>query len=88
MKSKACILNLPSEILVKIFEHLNHEDLINSILVCRRWRDVGEDPFLWKEFKLIANVDNIKELNSIITMKRLANIKEVMFENCVLKIVT
>ena len=33
----------------------------------------------------LANVDNIKELYSIITMKRLSNIREVMFENCVLK---
>ena len=85
MKSRTSIGNLPSEILVKIFENLIHEDLANVVLVCRRWLEIGEDPILWKEFRLLVNDCNVENLNKIIGIRRLVNIREVMFENCVLK---
>ena len=38
---------LPNEILEKVFRMLPRRDLKRAVLVCRRWRDVGESPILW-----------------------------------------
>ena len=37
----------PNEILEKVFRMLPRRDLMRAVLVCRRWRDVGESPILW-----------------------------------------
>ena len=38
---------LPPEMLERVFRLLPNRDLKNAVLVCRRWRDVGEAPSLW-----------------------------------------
>ena len=38
---------LPAEMLEKIFCLLPPRDLKTAVLVCRRWREVGEEPGLW-----------------------------------------
>ena len=38
---------LPPEMLERVFHMLPHRDLERAVLVCRRWRDVGEAPSLW-----------------------------------------
>ena len=38
---------LPAEILEKVFRMLPRWDLKRAVMVCRRWRDVGESPILW-----------------------------------------
>merc|ERR1719309_865703 len=43
---------LPREIMIEIFQYLNFDDLKNVLLVCQLWRDLGEDPFLWRKFCL------------------------------------
>ena len=45
---------LPREILSKVFGFLSNHDLANALLVCRFWRDVGEDPFLWTKFRIFV----------------------------------
>ena len=34
--------NLPTEMLLYIFEMLSYRDLKIAMLVCRRWREIGE----------------------------------------------
>jgi hypothetical protein len=38
---------LPAELLGKILEWLPAEDLVEAVLVSRRWREMGEAPGLW-----------------------------------------
>merc|ERR1711936_710747 len=85
MISGTSILTIPSEILLKIFENLQHDDLGNVMLVCKRWSEVGEDPVLWKNFKLVVNDENIDKFIEILETKRLKNVRKVIFENCLLK---
>ena len=43
---------LPREIMVNIFQYLNYTELKQVVLVCQHWRELGEDPFLWRKFCL------------------------------------
>ena len=38
---------LPPEILLKIFHYLTNLDMQVVVLVCRKWRELGETPSLW-----------------------------------------
>lgn len=42
--------DLPEEILLDIFSHLNARDLSVSGAVCRSWYGVSREPTLWKDF--------------------------------------
>ena len=48
---------LPSEILLQIISQLDPADLKSAVLVCRRWRDVGEEPKLWSWAVLMLSSD-------------------------------
>ena len=39
---------LPAEILGRVLGLLSHGDLRSAVLVCRWWREVGEQPLLWR----------------------------------------
>jgi len=45
--SEVHISDLPEEIMITIFHYLPPQDLKSVVLVCKEWRDVGEDPTLW-----------------------------------------
>ena len=47
--------SLPREILLLIFRYLNAKELKTVILVCKTWRDIGEDPVIWKNHKLVVS---------------------------------
>ena len=42
--------SLPIEILLMIFKKLHFSDLNSAILVSKKWKNIIEDPFLWKKF--------------------------------------
>jgi len=42
------INNLPNEILFGIFKLLSPQDLKTAVLTCKLWKDLGEDPSLWR----------------------------------------
>lgn len=65
------INSLPHEILFTIFKFLPFQDLCKSLLICRHWRNVGEDPVLWKKFKLVVGKPKMEQLRSIFSSKRL-----------------
>lgn len=43
-------LNLPSEVWLKIFNELTADELVNIRQVCRFWKQIADDQFLWKKF--------------------------------------
>jgi len=66
------INSLPQEILFTFFKHLSYSDLRCVLLVCRYWRDVGQDPVLWKKLKLVVEKPKMPLLGKILSMRRLA----------------
>lgn len=66
------INSLPQEILFNIFRFVSFDDLRKIVLVCTHWREVGEDPVLWKKFKLVVDKPKMPNLGSILSMKRLS----------------
>ena len=49
------VQDLPVEIIFRILKLLTPKDLKMAVLVCKRWREVGEDPSLWKWCKITLN---------------------------------
>ena len=64
---------LPAEMLERIFWLLSLGDLAAVVLVCRRWRQVGEAPRLWARILLTVTSGNMKLLGS----RRLQAVKKV-----------
>ena len=61
------LVNFPEEIKFKILKYLSFSDLKSVIAVCRAWRLMGENPYLWRDFELIVwtEVANIYYLLTI-----------------------
>ena len=74
---------LPTEILRKIFHKLNFTDLKSAVLVCTRWRSVGEDPSFWSWcwIKVTNGIDMQK-----LSKRRFQNIRHIHLSLCGLKI--
>eukprot|EP00090_Calanus_glacialis_P034207 TRINITY_DN57272_c0_g1_i1.p1 TRINITY_DN57272_c0_g1~~TRINITY_DN57272_c0_g1_i1.p1 ORF type:complete len:292 (-),score=62.66 TRINITY_DN57272_c0_g1_i1:92-967(-) len=64
------INSLPQEVLFSVFKFLSFADLRRVLLVCQHWREVGEDPVLWKKLKLV--VEKPVMLGSVLSIPRLA----------------
>ena len=64
---------LPTEILNMIFSRLSNKDLSMVGMVCRRLKEVGEDPTLWTWGK----VEVSREDHEMLGMRRLAHVQEV-----------
>ena len=69
--------SLPREILLLIFRYLNAKELKTAILVCRTWRDVGEDPVIWKHYKLVVSNVEVETgyLETILAFNRFTSIQ-------------
>ena len=65
------INTLPKELLLHIFRFLGHGDLKIVVLVCKLWRNIGEDPVLWKHFKFVIGRNNISMIDNILETNRL-----------------
>ena len=50
---------LPAEMLQKILQLLPPRDLKMAVLVCKWWRDVGEDPVLWSWAMVTVTENNL-----------------------------
>ena len=64
---------LPEKLIVHIFSFLNHHELIKCALVCKYWRNLTQNPKLWRALKLrpdfkdsiyIRNIDYFTHLLS------------------------
>jgi len=57
------INNLPEEVMVKIYHKLCPKDLKMIVLVCKTWREMGEDPLLWNWSHVCVHRHDIFKLN-------------------------
>ena len=71
------INSLPREILLLIFRFLNARELKTAIVVCKTWRDVGEDPVIWKHYKLVVSNVEVETgyLQTILAFSRFTSIQ-------------
>ena len=71
------VTNLPVSVLENVFSNLNWKDLGTAMMVCRRWRDVGEHPSLWAGFPLQLDPQRLKNFAKI---RRLDWVKSVTIQ--------
>jgi len=64
------INTLPRELLLSVFRFLKPSDLKQVVLVCKHWKDIGEEPVLWKNFKLVVANKKISIVDEILNSKR------------------
>ena len=69
---------LPVEILEKIFQFLPLKDLCLALLVCRRWREVGETPALWSQFTVTVDKRNQLMVTDIMRSRRMKAVREMI----------
>lgn len=65
---------LPREIWLMIFEKLPFRDLFNVVLVSKNWLDIGEDPLLWKNFKMVKSCRSLDSLEDALGISRLSSL--------------
>ena len=66
---------IPPELLSIIFQFLPFSDLKHALLVCKRWRDLGEQPSLWAKLELQFEGTKEVELHQVLAMKRLQSLQ-------------
>ena len=74
--SETILDTLPPEIILQILNLLSFDDLKSVVLVCKRWRLLGEDPSLWAGYTatyVIGGKNQEKKLG----MKRLEKIEHI-----------
>ena len=69
---------LPVEILSKIFQSLSLQDLSTVVLVCRRWREVGETPKLWSELTVTVDERNQAIVSQILSCRRMEAVRKIV----------
>ena len=62
--------DFPAELLQLIFSYLPLGDLKSAVLVCKRWKDVGEGSKLWEDKKLLLGEDMLSSLSSAVEVAR------------------
>ena len=67
---------LPLEMLLGIFELVSYKDLMNVMLVCRRWREIGETPRLWSSFPVIVKTRNMSVMSEILSSRRMKQLEK------------
>ena len=60
---------LPTKMLLDIFQLLSYRDLKIVMLVCRRWREIGEIQRLWSSLPVIVNRRNMPLMPEILSTR-------------------
>ena len=68
------------EMLLYIFEMLSYKGLNIFMLVCRRWREIGEIQKLWSSLPVIVNRRNISVMLEILSTRRMLGLKKLRIE--------
>ena len=71
---------LPVEILKMIFQSLSLQDLSMVVLVCRRWREVGETPSLWSEITVTVDERNQSVVTEILSSRRMEAVRKIVID--------
>ena len=75
---------LPAEILKMILQSLSLKDLSMAVLVCKRWREVGETPALWSCVTVTVYRGNQAAMEEILSSRRLQAVKKLVIYHGVL----
>ena len=57
---------LPREMRLEIFSYLSYKDLRRALLVCREWRNIGEDPRLWRDVAVTLDCGNVELTRTVL----------------------
>jgi len=68
---------LPAELLERVFHLLAPPDLMAVVLVCRRWREVGEAPGLWSWVMVRVEEGSLGEVGEVLGRRRMARVSRV-----------
>ena len=68
---------LPVELLLKIFSLLQPQDLKSVILVCKRWKEVGDDPYLWMWTTVTVKKNSLEIIPSLLSTNRMRLLKTI-----------
>jgi len=60
------VQNLPGEVVKYIFNKLCLRDLCSAVLVSRLWRNIGQDPSLWKYWAVRLRSCDVATVRSVI----------------------
>jgi len=75
------ISSLPVELRLKILSFLPLYQLKMVVRVNRKWREMGEDAFLWKKLNLVISNKTQSVLTHILKMRRLQKLRRINFCN-------
>jgi len=67
---------LPPELMERIFQFLSPRDLKRAVLVCKRWRVLGEKPELWSSLPFTVTTTNMSMMPEIMSSKRLSAVNK------------
>ena len=70
------INSVPAEVLFLIFSLLPPKSLRAVVLMCRRWREVGEHPSLWTFVTLMANHRDLVRLPLMLGSRRFQAVRK------------
>ena len=71
----ATVQSLPAEVLENIFKLLEPSDLKSAVLVCQRWRDIGDTAKLWTWVHYEVDRRNLLNMPQVLALWRLKNTK-------------
>ena len=80
MKEVTSIRQMPTEVIEMILKLLPPRDLKTAVLVCKRWRGVGEAPQLWTWAKLSVTNDNLACVEEVLAYRRMKGIRRLEVE--------
>ena len=71
----ATVQSLPAEVLENIFKLLEPSDLKSAVLVCQRWRDIGDTAKLWTWVHYEVDQRNLLNMPQVLALWRIQNTK-------------
>ena len=68
--------------LQKVLSYLPFSSLASACLVCRLWRDLGEQPRFWQELNLYLTKKELPYMEDILACRRLAKLSKIRMHPC------
>ena len=79
MKTERMLSELPLEILRIIVTFLPPKDLLSLVLVSQLWKELGENPRLWRGFTLCIRREHVRRIEEVLAIRRLKHLQRIKF---------
>ena len=79
MKKERLLSELPLEILRIIVTFLPPKDLLSLVLVSQLWKELGENPRLWRGFTLCIRREHVRRIEEVLAIRRLKHLQRIKF---------